>query len=416
MDDERAQPWVIVGGGLAAGKAATTLRKEGFDGRLIVITSEAHEPYERPPLSKDYLRGETKAEKLLAAEPGFWSSERTALLTGVRVVGLDVGGRQIELDDERHIQFGRLLLAMGSSPVQPDIPGASASFVHLLRTIDDLDRLRASAATATQIAVAGGGWIAAEVAASLRQLGHEVTLVIPSTEVLERHLGPEIGSIYSSVQERGGVRLIRGTRVVEVADGGKGGGRGLRLSNGDLVPADMVVLGFGATPNVDLARAARLTVDNGIVVDQELRASAPDVFAAGDVASAWHPRYGRNLRVEHWDNARQQGRVAALNMLGRGVVHDRVPYFYSDQFDLGMETFGLPGDAGELAICRWDDGGRFVALWIADGRAVAGLHGNDFDDSKILGRLVREQVRVDVDRFKDASVPLAELLPAEQPA
>ncbi len=299
--------------------------------------------------------------------------------------------------------------------MQPTIPGASAGFVHLLRTIEDSDRLRASGASATQIAVAGGGWIAAEVAASLRQLGHDVTLVIPTAEVLERHLGPEIGSIYSSVQERGGVRLVRGSRVVEVADGAKGG-RGLRLSNGDFVPADMVVLGFGVTPNVELAKAAGLAVDNGIVLDQELRASAPDVYAAGDVASAWHPLYGRNLRVEHWDNAHQQGRVAALNMLGRATAYDRVPYFYSDQFDLGMETFGLPGDAGKLAIRRWDEGDQFVALWIADGRAVAGLHGNDFDDSKALARLVRERVRVDEARFKDASVPLAELLPAEQPA
>jgi 3-phenylpropionate/trans-cinnamate dioxygenase ferredoxin reductase subunit len=182
------------------------------------------------------------------------------------------------------------------------------------------------------------------------------------------------------------------------------------------VKADMVVLGFGATPNVELAQGAGLVVDNGIVVDQELRTSAPGVFAAGDVASAWHPRYGRQLRVEHWDNAKQQGRVAALNMLGRGIAYDRVPYFYSDQFDLGMETFGLPGDAGEVALRRWPDSDRFVAAWLVDGRAAAAVHGNDFDDSKVIGRIVRERLPLDRERFLDPSVALAELVPAEQPA
>jgi len=414
MDAERTRPWVIVGGGLTGAKAATTLRKEGFDGRLVVVAAEAHEPYERPALSKDYLRGEIKADKLLAAEPEFWSGADTELLLGRRAVAIDFDRRQVELEGGRPLPFGRLLIATGSSPVRPAIPGALASFVHTLRTIEDSDRLRIAAASATQVAVAGGGWISAEVAASLRQMGHDVTLVVPTAEVLEHRLGPEVGAIYSGLHERNGVRIVRGAPVVEVVDDGRR--RGLLLSNGDFVPADLVVLGFGATPNVELAGSLELSADGGILVDAELRTATPEVFAAGDVASAWHPRYGRNLRVEHWDNARQQGRVAALNMLGRGVPYDRVPYFYSDQFDLGMETFGLPGDAGEVAVRRWDDGGRFVALWLVDGRAVAGVHGNDFDESKTLQRLVREQIRVDVHRFGDASVPLSDLLPAEQPA
>jgi 3-phenylpropionate/trans-cinnamate dioxygenase ferredoxin reductase component len=413
MDDEQARPLVIVGGGLAAGRAASTLRKEGFGGHLVVVAAEDHEPYERPPLSKDYLRGETPAEKLLAAGPDLWSGAETELVRGRRATSIDVEGRRVLLDDGRWVPYERLLLATGSSPIRPEMPGSNLDFVHIIRTIDDSDRLRAAASNAGSVAVAGGGWIAAEVAASLRQLGHDVTLVIPGREVLERHLGKEVGATYSALHERNGVHLVRGSRVVEVVAGSAG--RGLLLSDGNRVRADLVVLGFGATPNVELAQSAGLAVADGIVTDQELHASAPGIFAAGDVAAAWHPRYGRNLRVEHWDNARQQGRVAALNMLGRPTPYDRLPYFYSDQFDLSMEAFGLPGDAGEVVVRR-GGGDQFAALWVAGGRAAAGVQGNDADDSKALKRLVTEQLEVDVERFSDAAVPMSDLLPTEQRA
>jgi 3-phenylpropionate/trans-cinnamate dioxygenase ferredoxin reductase component len=414
MDTERNRPWVIVGGGLAAGRAAATLRKEGFDGRLIVVTSEVHPPYERPALSKDYLRGETAVEKLWAAPPELWSTQETELLTGRHVHSLDPHGRSIELDSGSRLPYARLLLATGSTAVRPEIPGASSDFVHILRTIEDSDRLRAAANSSSTIAVAGGGWIAAEVAASLRQMGRDVALAIPTAEVLERRLGREVGALYSALHERHGVKLVRGVRVVAVVDDRRG--RGLELSNGDLLRADLVVLGFGATPNVELARAAGLGVSDGIVVDSQLRTSAPGVFAAGDVASAWHPRYGRQLRVEHWDNAKQQGRTAALNMLGRETPYDRVPYFYSDQYELSMETYGLPEDAGSVAIRRQDDAGRFVALWLQNGRVAAGLHGNDGDSAKAIQRLVRDQLPIELARFEDPRVPLADLLPSELPA
>jgi 3-phenylpropionate/trans-cinnamate dioxygenase ferredoxin reductase subunit len=414
MDAERNRPWVIVGGGLAAGRAAATLRKEGFDGRLIVVAGEVHPPYERPALSKDYLRGETAVEKLWAAPPELWSTQDTELLTGRHVYALDLHARSIELDSGSRLPYGRLLLATGSTAVRPEMPGASAGFVHILRTIEDSDRLRTAAADASTIAVAGGGWISAEVAASLRQMGRDVTLAVPGAEVLERSLGRQVGGLYSALHERHGVKLVRGVRVVEVVDDRSG--RGLRLSNGELLRADMVVLGFGATPSVELARNAGLGVSNGIVVDAQLRTTGPGVYAAGDVASAWHPRYGRQLRVEHWDNAKQQGRTAALNMLGRETPYERVPYFYSDQFELSMETYGLPQDAGSVAIRRQDDAGRFIALWLADGRVTAGLHGNDSDSAKAIQRAVRDQLPVDLARFEDPTVPLAELLPAELPA
>lgn len=415
MEGERTRPWVIIGGGLAAGRAAAELRKEGFDGHLVVVTNESRQPYERPPLSKDYLRGETKFEKLLATDPGTWEDPSIELMRGRRATRLDLGQRRIELDDGGSLPFGKLLLATGASAIRPRMPGADAAFVHTLRTVEDSDSIRASASAASggRVVIAGGGWIAAEVAASLRQLGNEVTLAFPENEVLEQRLGREVGALYSALHERHGVHLIRKAWVAEIADDRRG--RGLVLKNGDLIPADMVVLGFGATPNVSLAADAGLEIDNGVLADAELQTKAPDVFVAGDVASPWHDRYERHLRVEHWDTAREQGRTAALNMLGRGEAYERVPYFYSDQFELGMEDYGLPGDAGEVVIRQIEDGERFVSLWIADGRVLAGLHGNDWDSADLIRQMVTEKMPIDVGRFKDPSVPLSTLLAARHP-
>jgi len=412
MDAARTRPWVIVGGGLAAARAATTLRKEGFDGRLVVVTAENHPPYERPPLVKDYLRGESTADSLLAADASFWTSTGNELLLQTRAQAIDLGARRVRLDDRRWLDFEKLLIATGASAIRPDLPGANEEFVHVLRTIDDADRLRAAAKPTATAAVAGGGWMAAEAAASLRQLGLEVTLVVPGQEVLERHLGREIGAAYSALHERNGTRLIRGGRVAEVTGGSD---RGLRLASGDHIRADLVVLGFGATPNVELARLSGLAISGGIEADRELRASAPDLFVAGDVAAPWHPRYGRHLRLEHWDTARNQGRIAALNMLGRATVYDRLPYFYSDQFDSSMETFGLP-PAADRPILRRSSERSIAAVWLSDGRVEAAIQIDDGESSKALSRLARERVEIDPALFADPRVPLAELLPAVQPA
>ena len=411
MATEHKQPWVIAGGGLAAGKAAATLRKEGFDGRLVVVTEERHPPYARPNLSKDYLRGESGVDKLWAADAGLWASPDTELRMGRRATNLDPGGRRLELDDGRVLTYERLLIATGASAVRGGIPGSDLDFVHVVRTIEDADRLRTAATGASSVVIAGGGWIAAETAASLRQMGNDVTLVIPGAELLDRRLGADVGRLYSSLHERHGIRLVRGAWVVEVVT--DAAGRGVRLADGTLVRADLVVLGFGAAPNVDLASRAGLDVSGGIVVNAQLETAAPGVFAAGDAAMAWHPRYGRAIRTEHWDTARRQGTAAALNMLGRGVAYDRLPYFYSDQFELGMEAYGLPDPSHEVAIRSYDDD-RFVALWLAGGHVEAGLHGNDWDAVKTIERLVAERAALDVARFRDPSVPLTELVPAQE--
>lgn len=397
-----ARTFLIVGGGLAAAEAAKTIRAEGYDDRLVVVTDEPRPPYERPPLTKAYLRGEVGADALLPQPASFYDEARIELRTGTRVVHLDVRGRSVRLDDGRAISFDRLVLATGARAVAPAIPGADRPWVHLLRTAEDADRLRDAARSAATAVVAGGGWIAAETAASLVQLGLSVTLVVPGGELLDRHLGPVVGARFSGLHDRHGVRLRRHARVDAVVD------RGVRLAGGeDVVLADLVVLGFGARPATELASAAGLAVGTGILADERLETAAEGVFVAGDVAEAWHPRSATRLRSEHWDNARRQGRTAARNLLGRAETYDRVPFFFSDQYELGMELVGRPDARAELLVREAGDG--YVALWLHDGRAVAGMHADTWAARKPLTALVEAAALVDPHRFLDASVPLDEV-------
>ncbi|HET7026302.1 MAG TPA: FAD-dependent oxidoreductase [Candidatus Limnocylindrales bacterium] len=398
---------VIVGAGLAGAEAAKTLRGEGFDGRITLIGDEPRAPYERPPLSKDYLRGETGVGKLAALEPDWYERGGVELLAGRRATDLRIGERNVLLDDGRTVPFDGLLIATGATPARPAIDGAELPFAHVLRTIEDADRLRDAARSAGHAIVAGGGWIAAEVAASLRQFGIAVTLVVPADEVVARSLGGVVGARYSELHRRHGVRVVTNTRVGAVVD--DPAGRGVRLATGERIFGDLVVLGFGAMPSVALATHAGLAVDGGIVADEQLRTSAPGVFTAGDVARAWHPRYGAVIRSEHWDNARHQGRTAARNLLGRREVYDRVPYFYSDQYDAGMEFVGRFED-GDETIVRSAGDDAFVALWLRDRRVVAGLHVNTWDAKKPLEEIVTSGVAVDPRVLADPTVPLVELL------
>jgi 3-phenylpropionate/trans-cinnamate dioxygenase ferredoxin reductase component len=402
MGTTETQTFVIVGGGLAAAEAAKTLRTEGYDGRLVVVAEEPQLPYERPPLTKEYLRGESAAEQLLFRPATFYEESRIEVLAGRRATRLDPATRSLTLDDGSVIVFDRLLLATGARAMRPSIPGINEPWVHVLRTIADADRLREAARAAGSVVVAGGGWIAAESAASLRQMGVDVTLVVPGQEVLERHVGAIAGRMFTELHERHGVRVVRGARVVELAR--PGGRTGVRLGGGDRVACDLAVAGLGASPAVELAAEAGLEVDDGIVADERLMTRVDGIYVAGDVASAWHPRYGHRVRSEHWDNARRQGRAAAHNMLGGAVPYDRLPYFYSDQFDLGMELFGRPA-AGDRVHVRREDPGLVVA-WTSDGRVVSAMHANVPDRRKTLERLVSSQARIDAARFADPGVPL----------
>jgi len=396
----------IVGGGLAAAEAAKTLRGDGFDGRIVLVAEERHLPYERPPLSKEYLRGEAPTTKLLAQPDAFYAESSVEVLAGRRAVALDPAERRLSLDDGRTIGFGRLLLATGARPRRLTATPRADEGVHYLRTIEDADRLRAAAADAGTAVVAGGGWIAAESAASLRQLGLDVTLVVPGSQILERSLGPDIGARYGAVHRRHGVRIIHGARVEAVEQDGRA--RRLRLSSGATIAGDLAVLGLGAAANLELARDAGIGTGAGILVDERLETSVPGIFAAGDVASALHPRLGRRVRSEHWDNARRQGRTAARNLAGGRESYDRVPYFYSDQFELGMELLGDPSGGDEVVVRDLPDQ-AFVALWLAGGRVVAGMHGNVWDAKKPIDALVAAGASVDPAAVRDPSVPLEEL-------
>ena len=398
--------FVIVGAGMAGGKAVETLREEGFDGRVVLLGAEAERPYERPPLSKDYLRGEAERGTVYLQEDAGWYEENAVeLRTSTAVESLDVAARAVVLAGGERIDYDALLLATGAEPKRPPIPGAALGGVHVLRTLEDSDGLRAVLDAGGRLVVVGGGWIGCEVAASARQRGMDVALVEPQSVPLEGVLGPELGAVYRDVHADHGVALHLGSGVEAIE--GDGRAERVRTSDGSVLDADAVVIGVGVAPRTRLAEGV-LDVENGILVDASLRASADGVFAAGDIANHDHPLLGR-LRVEHWANALEQGPSAARAMLGQDAVYDRVPYFFSDQYDVGMEYAGhsRPGDD---VVFRGDLAGReFIAFWLRDGRVTAGMNVNVWDVNEHLQALVRSGATVDPGRLRDPDVPLDEL-------
>ncbi|HEY7332550.1 MAG TPA: FAD-dependent oxidoreductase [Candidatus Limnocylindria bacterium] len=397
---------VIVGGGLAGATAAFALRKQGFAGRVVLVSEEDAVPYQRPPLSKGYLRGETSLEDAYVKPAAEYVAHDIELLRGRLAATLDPAARRVTLHDGLELAYDALLIATGAGPRPLAATRAYLPGLHYLRTAGDADALREAADMAHAIVVVGGGWVGAEVTASLRQLGHRVTLVSNLPRPLERVLGPEVADVYRSLHEEHGVRLVHG-RVAALE--GERHVEAVRLIDGRRFAADLVVAGVGAAPCLSLALRGGLDLrEGGIAVDASLRTSAPDVYAAGDVAAAWHPRYGRHLRVEHWDNAIRQGRTAAANILGAQQTYDRVPYFYSDQFDLGMEYRGY-APQWDSVVLRGDVAARrFHAFWLTDGRVVAAMNANLWDDAKSLRHIVESGEPVDVARLVDASVPLAD--------
>jgi 3-phenylpropionate/trans-cinnamate dioxygenase ferredoxin reductase component len=397
--------FVIVGAGMAGGKAAETLREEGFDGRVVLIGAEAERPYERPPLSKDYLRGESERSGVyLQEDPGWYEQHAVELRTSTSVDSVDPGDRAVVIDGER-IDYDALLLATGAEPRRLAVPGADLEGVHVLRTFDDSDVLRAVLDRGGRLVVVGAGWIGCEVAASARQRGMEVAVIEPQSVPLERVLGPKLGAFYRDVHAEHGVVLRLGTGVEAIE--GAGRVERVRASDGTTLDADAVVIGVGVAPRTALAEGV-FDVDDGILVDAALRTSADGVFAAGDVANHDHPILGR-LRVEHWANALEQGPAAARAMLGQNVTYDRVPYFFSDQYDVGMEYAGH-ADPGDEVVFRGDPATReFIAFWLRDGRVAAGMNVNVWDVNEHIQELVRSGATVDAARLTDPDVALEEI-------
>ncbi|MEA2294571.1 MAG: 3-phenylpropionate/trans-cinnamate dioxygenase ferredoxin reductase component [Solirubrobacteraceae bacterium] len=398
---------LIVGGGLAGAKAAETLRAEGFGGRVVLIADEPELPYERPPLSKDYLRGEHPREHAQVHDAAFYSDHDIELLTGVAATALDLARHRVELADGRSLGYDQVLLATGSVPHRPPIPGAGLDGVHILRTVADADRLREALRRGGPLVLVGAGWIGCEVAASARQMGVETTLVDVAGEPLEHVLGSQIGGWFAALHRAHGVHVRMGAGVARF-DGDKFL-EAVVLADGTRIEARTALLAVGIAPDVALARAAGLAVDDGILVDDRLRSSDPDVFAAGDVARAWHPRYGRRIRVEHWSAALNQGPAAARSMLGQDRPYDRVPYFFSDQYDAGMEYVGLHRREDRLVLRGSLDDQRFQAIWLAPaGHVTAGMHVNDWNAIGPLEELIERGGAVDPVALADPSTPIAE--------
>lgn len=409
--DGRERPIVIVGASLGGAKAAEALREAGYRGGIVLIGEEHERPYERPPLSKGYLLGKEAREKIYVHQPQWYAEHDVTLRLGTPVVSIDPAGHTVTLADDGQVEYRKLLLTTGSVPRRLPVPGADQDGVLYLRRVEDSDRIKAALRPGARIAVIGAGWIGLEVAAAAREAGAEVTVLEALELPLLRVLGREVAQVFADLHREHGVDLRFGVKVAELT--GEGGTvNGVRLADGSTVAADAVVVGIGIAPATGLAEAAGLEIDNGIKTDQHLRTSDPDVHAAGDVANAYHPLFGRHVRVEHWANALNQPQTAARAMLGQqDAVYDRVPYFFTDQYDLGMEYVGyVEPDGYDQVVFRGDPSTReFIAFWLSGGRVLAGMNVNVWDVTDPIRELVRSGRVVDTKALADPDVPLGGL-------
>lgn len=390
---------IVIGGGIAAAHAAEELRARGHDGSLTVLAAEPHTPYERPPLSKDLLLGKAEPDSAQVLAPEWYPDHDVDLRTGTRATGIDLERRRVLVGDEE-LPYDRLLIATGATPRRlADLDDIDVPVAYL-RTLGDSVALKAR--LSGHVLIVGAGWIGLEVAAAARDAGATVTVVDPAAQPLLAVLGPEVAEHFAQLHRSHDVELLLETTLDSVE------GRVVRLSDGSEKSPDLIVVGIGAVPDDALAREAGLDVDNGVLVNQSLRTSDAYVFAAGDVANHDHPVLGRRIRVEHWDTASHQGKLAARAMLDEDVVYDRQPFFFTDQYDVGVEYVGSVGPDGyESVVVRGDslaDG--LSALWVRDGVVVAGMHANDWDATDHLWRLVGQPAP---EQVADTSVALADL-------
>ncbi len=396
--------FAIAGGGLAAAKAIESLRASGFEGRIVLVGAEPHLPYERPPLSKGYLLGSEDLEKAFVQPRGWYVDHDVELRLGTTATGLDPDAHVLSTDGGV-VDYDRLLIATGARPRRLALADDSGAPVAYLRSIEDSRHLKAALRPGHRVVVIGGGWIGLEVAAAARTAGAEVVVLEALELPLVRVLGREVAEVFGSLHTEHGVDLRTGVSVASVAQ--EDGQALVTLADGSSVTADLLVVGVGAVPNTELADAAGLDTENGVVVDEHLRASHPDVFAAGDVANAYHPVLGRHVRVEHWDTAIQQGRTAARNMLDVKEPYTRLPYFFTDQYDLGVEYVGSIGPDGyDEVVLRGDvPGRRLTAFWVRGDSVLAGMHANDWDAIEPIRSIVTAG-HVDLTRLRDPGTPL----------
>jgi NADPH-dependent 2,4-dienoyl-CoA reductase/sulfur reductase-like enzyme len=404
--------FVIVGGGLAGAKAAEGLRAEGFDGEVVLFGSEPERPYERPPLSKGYLLGKDPRDSAFVHSAEWYPEHDVDLRTGVTVAMIDPAAHLVTFDGGT-MSYDKLLLATGASARRLDLPGAGLANVLYLRTLPESEALKTAFTPEARVVIVGAGWIGLETAAAARTAGSSVTVLEPQPGALYGVLGPELGGKFADLHRQHGVEFRFEESAAEFLAAGPGSGKvgSVKTTSGVELPADVVVVGIGAVPNDGLARSAGLEVDRGVVTDSALRTSDPDIFAAGDVARSYLPLLGRHLRVDHWSNALNGGKAVATSMLGQELEYNRVPYFYSDQYDLGMECAGLPSPGTYDQVVYRGDSGRleFIAFWLKEGRLVAGMNVNIWDVNDELQGLIRSGRPLDPARLADPAIPLPEV-------
>ncbi|MEV0535125.1 FAD-dependent oxidoreductase [Kitasatospora sp. NPDC050463] len=418
------RPYVIVGASLGGAKAAEALREAGYRGGIVLIGAEHERPYERPPLSKGYLLDKTPREKIYVHPPQWYADHDVTLRLGTAVTSVDPAAHTVTLADDGRIEYAKLLLTTGSVPRRLPVPGADQDGVHYLRRVEDSDRIRAALTPGARVAVIGAGWIGLETAAAARTAGAEVTVLEAVELPLLRVLGREVAQVFADLHRDHGVDLRFGVKVEELT-GKDGAVTGVRLADGTTVAADAVIVGIGIAPDTALAESAGLELDNGVKTDERLRTSDPDIYAAGDVANAFHPLLRRHIRVEHWANAVNQPQTAARAMLGQDVAYDRVPYFFTDaewtprhpnepvasRDKLSMEYLGyVEPDGYDRVVFRGDvKANEFIAFWLKDGRVLAGMNMNIWDVTDPIRELIVSKRVVDADRLADPNVALGEV-------
>jgi 3-phenylpropionate/trans-cinnamate dioxygenase ferredoxin reductase subunit len=402
-----SETFVIVGAGVAGGGAAAALREEGFDGRVVLIGAEQQPPYERPPLSKEYLRGESSFERALFQPPDFYDENGVETRFGVRATRVDAAEKVVELDGGERVAYDRLLVATGGRNRRFRIPGMDLEGIYSLRTVADSDRIRAEISPGRRAVVVGMGFIGSEVAASLRQSGVDVVVVDRNEVPLRRVLGEEVGRVIEGIHRDHGTSMIFEDTVA--AFEGVGRVERVTTARGRRIECDFVVVGLGVEPVTDLLADTGAEIDNGVVVDEYLRTGVEGIYAAGDVANHYHPVFGRRIRVEHWQNALKQGPVAARNMLDKDKPYDEVPWFWSDQYEHNLQYAGFHTEWDELVVRGSMEERNFVAFYRKERRVLAAVALNRGRDLRRSMPLIKAREPIDAARLCDLDVDLRAL-------
>ena len=399
--------FVIVGAGLTGGSAVVALREAGFQGDLVLIGAEPEVPYERPPLSKEYLRGETTFEDTLVRPPNFYADNGIETHFGIRATKVDLDGKVVELEGGNRVPYDKVLITTGGRNRRPPLPGLDLEGVYDLRTVSDADRIRSQVAPGRKVVIAGMGFIGSEVAASLRMLGMEVSVIARSRLPLDRVLGEQIARVMESIHRDQGVEMVF-EDAVETFEG-SGRVERVRTQDGRVIACDFVVVGLGIEPITEVVAGSAIRIENGIVVDEYCRTSVEGVYAAGDVANHYHPLFGRRIRVEHWQHAIKHGQAAARNMLGNQKPYDEVYWFWSDQYTYNLQYAGFATDWDELIVRGSLEKRKFIAFYLKGGRILATVGMNRGKDVHQSMGLIKAGIQVDRARLRDEAIQVRDL-------